>query len=209
MYLSDRNGHLHDAASYFSTLAEITRNLQTSKADEIARFLLRVYERGRTVFLFGNGGSASLASHFACDLAKGTSVQGRERKRFRAIALTDNVPTMTAWANDAGYEDIFAEQLRNLIQPGDLAFAISCSGNSPNVLKALRVAKECGGGTIGIGGFRGGQMKALCDISLIVPSDNMQIIEDLHLSIAHCVFTLVKNGISGVDYKQSIAVGAS
>jgi D-sedoheptulose 7-phosphate isomerase len=160
------------------------------------------------MFLFGNGGSASLASHFACDLGKGTCMQGNDRKRLRAIALTDNIPTITAWANDSGFDDIFAEQLRNLVQRGDVAFAISCSGNSRNVLEALHVARTAGAITIGLGGFEGGRMKSMCDSCLIVPSDNMQIIEDLHLSIAHCIFTLVRNRIAEHDgHKVVAAIG--
>jgi D-sedoheptulose 7-phosphate isomerase len=155
--------------------------------------LLRAYEQQRTIFLFGNGGSAALASHFACDLAKGT-VNGSP-KRFRVMALTDNVPLITAWANDAKYEDIFAEQLANFARPGDVAFAISASGNSPNVLKALRVAKQAGSITAGLTGFSGGRMLALCDACVVVACDNMQIIEDLHLCVAHSLFTCVRTAI--------------
>jgi D-sedoheptulose 7-phosphate isomerase len=195
---------------YFSKLSEVVLELSHERADEIASALTEACERNSTVFLFGNGGSASLASHFACDLGKGTSDPRSYRKRFRALALTDNIPTMTAWANDSSYEDIFAEQLRNLVEPGDIAFGISCSGNSPNVLKALTVARELGATTIGLGGFQGGKMKALCDLCLIVPSDNMQIIEDLHLSIAHAIFTIVRNRISTTFEKEkAIAVGTN
>jgi D-sedoheptulose 7-phosphate isomerase len=109
------------------------------------------------------------------------------------VSLVDNVPTMTAWANDSTYENVFAEPLSNLVSPEDIALAVSGSGNSPNVLRALRLAKEAGAVTIGFGGFAGGKMKSLCDICVVVPSDNMQIIEDLHLSIAHTVFTIMVN----------------
>jgi D-sedoheptulose 7-phosphate isomerase len=124
--------------------------LPLARIDSIAAMLYRAYENGKTIFAFGNGGSASLASHFACDLGKGTSIQGNERKRFRAIALTDNIPSLTAWANDSSYDDIFSEQLRNLVQSGDIAFGISCSGNSRNVLKALEVARQHDAITIGL-----------------------------------------------------------
>jgi D-sedoheptulose 7-phosphate isomerase len=102
---------------------------------------------------------------------------------------------MTAWANDANYEDIFAEQLTTFIRPGDIAFAISCSGKSPNVLKALRVAREANAFTIGLTGFEGGHMKDLCDVCLIVPSDNMQIVEDLHLSVTHAVYRALRSRV--------------
>lgn len=184
------------ASAYFRQLSKAISDLQYDVIDEIADVLHQRYESGQTIFLFGNGGSASLASHFACDLGKGTSVPSVDRRRLRAVALTDNIPTMTAWANDSSYDDIFSEQLQNLVTPGDIAFGISCSGNSPNVLKALSVARIMGATTIGLGGFQGGRMKDLCDICLVVPSDNMQIIEDIHLSVAHALFTIVRDQIS-------------
>jgi D-sedoheptulose 7-phosphate isomerase len=145
------------------------------------------------VYIFGNGGSAALASHFACDLGKGTA-NGSE-KRFRVLALTDNVPLITAWANDANYADIFAEQLANLVRPGDVAFGISGSGNSSNVLRGLQVAKQAGATTVGLTGFGGGELKDQCDACVIVPSENMQIIEDLHLCVAHSLFTSIRRKI--------------
>jgi D-sedoheptulose 7-phosphate isomerase len=196
---------IKDAASYFDGLRETLAQLSELTIDRIARTVSKAYDDKKTIFLFGNGGSASLASHFACDLSKGTSAYCIGRKRLRAVALTDNVPTTTAWANDSSYDDIFAEQLRSFVEPGDIAFAISCSGNSRNVLKALAVARESGATTIGLGGFAGGKMKSLCDISLIVPSTNMQFIEDLHLSVAHCIFTLVCDRIAVGSGKIAVA----
>ena len=176
--------------SYFRSLSETIQKLPFKEIEAISEVLIDAYENSRMIFLFGNGGSAALASHLACDLGKGT-VNGSGR-RFRVLSLTDNVPLMTAWANDAHYEDIFAEQLENYVKPGDIAFAISGSGNSPNVLKALRSARTAGAITIGLGGFQGGQMKALCDLCLVVPCDNMQMIEDLHLCISHALFTCIR-----------------
>ena len=178
---------------YFDLLSQTIRSLPFDQVDKVADILFGAYERQRTVFIFGNGGSAALASHFACDLAKGT-VNG-SKKRFRVMALTDNVPLMTAWANDSKYEDIFCEQLANFATPGDIAFAISASGNSPNVLKALRVAKQTGCIAAGLTGFSGGRMLALCDECIVVPCDNMQIIEDLQLCVAHSLFTCVRSKI--------------
>lgn len=162
--------------------------------DQVAEVLYKAYLQHQAVLLFGNGGSAALASHLACDLGKGTVLNGAER--FRVIALTDNIPLITAWANDSRYEDIFAEQMRNFIQPRDIAFAISGSGNSSNVLRALELARAVGAYTIGLGGYQGGKMKSLCDLCIVVPSENMQIIEDLHLSIGHCVFRAVQAQIA-------------
>jgi len=162
--------------------------------DRVAEVLYKAYLEHRAVLLFGNGGSAALASHLACDLAKGTVTNGTQR--LRAIALTDNIPLITAWANDSRYDDIFAEQMRNFLQPRDIALAISGSGNSTNVLKALELARSVGAYTIGFSGYQGGKMKPLCDLCVVVPSENMQIIEDLHLSIAHCVFRAVRAQIT-------------
>jgi D-sedoheptulose 7-phosphate isomerase len=182
-----------DCRSYFDLLSRTVASLPFDQVENVTKVLVDAYEQRRTVFVFGNGGSAALASHFACDLSKGT-VNGSS-KRFRVMALTDNVPLMTAWANDSNYEDIFAEQLANFAAPRDVAFAISASGNSPNVIKALRTAKESGCLTVGLTGFSGGQMRALCDACIVVPCENMQIIEDLQLCVAHSLFTCVRAGI--------------
>ena len=179
-----------DARQYFEELQRVVTLLPRAEIEQIAATLVKAFESERMVYTFGNGGSASLASHLACDLGKGTAYCNGA-KRFRVLALTDNLPTMTAWANDSSYEEVFAEQLRNFVQPGDVAFAISGSGNSQNVLRALEVARKAGATVVGISGFQGGRMKALCDICVVVPSNNMQIIEDLHLAMAHSIFRMV------------------
>jgi D-sedoheptulose 7-phosphate isomerase len=180
--------------AYFSCLSRTVEVLPFKAIDEAVEVLMRAYETSATIFLFGNGGSAALASHLACDLGKGT-VNGSP-KRFRALALTDSVPLMTAWANDSKYDNIFAEQLLNFVQPQDVAFAISGSGNSPNVLNALKEARKAGALNVGLTGFEGGQMKALCDVCVVIPSDNMQIIEDLHLCVAHSLFTAIRQKLN-------------
>src|ERR1700690_1788316 len=167
-----------DAKEYFDELQRTMARLPKEGINQIADTLVRANESGRMVYLFGNGGSASLASHFACDLGKGTAYCNGG-KRFRVLALTDNLPTLTAWANDSSYEDVFSEQLRNFVEARDVVFAISGSGNSKNVLNALQLARSAGATTIGITGFQGGAMKALCEICVVIPSDNMQIIEVL------------------------------
>lgn len=179
-----------DVDTYFDNVVRAIGKMPVATVNQIVAVLLQAYGSSRTVYLFGNGGSAALASHFVCDLGKGAT--NGSSKRFKALAFTDNVPLMTAWANDAHYEDIFAEQLSNFVRPDDIALAISCSGKSPNVLKALKVAREAGAFTIGLTGFEGGDMKHICDLCLIVPSNNMQIIEDLHLSVTHAVFTALR-----------------
>ena len=183
------------SASYFENHTRVLAGLPHSKVEQVAEKLYHAFENSRGVYVFGNGGSASLASHLACDFGKGTSMDGNTQKRFRVMSLTDNLPLLTSWANDTSYDLVFAEQIRNFAQRGDIALAISGSGNSPNVLLGLQAAREAGAFTIGLGGFQGGKMKPLCDLSVVILSDNMQIIEDLHVSVSHALFTLVRNRI--------------
>jgi D-sedoheptulose 7-phosphate isomerase len=192
---SHRGCQITTSREYFYLYEQVVSRLPFSAMDNATAELLRAYEKGLNVFLFGNGGSAALASHIACDLGKGTVVKGNGSKRFRVLALTDNIPIMTAWANDSSYEDIFSQQLYNFLEPGDITFAISGSGNSPNVLRALQTARDAGACTIGLTGFDGGKMLAFCDHCIVVPSDNMQIIEDLHLSVAHAIFSVLRHKI--------------
>src|SRR5437879_1161126 len=177
---------------YFHTLSQVIPRLPYSTINLAVAAILRAFEEGRTVFVFGNGGSAATASHIACDLNKGTS-ESAQSQRIKVMSLTDNVPLVTAWANDVSYEHVFSEQLKNFVQARDVALAISASGNSPNVLRALKTARESRAITVGVSGYQGGKMKALCDICAVVPSDNMQMIEDLHHAIAHSIFTAVRH----------------
>lgn len=179
---------------YLRALANLLERVPVSVIDDIVKAILRAYGEQRTVFLYGNGGSAALASHCACDLGKGTSIANSAR--LRVVSLTDNIPLITAWANDSAFEEIFVEQLRNLLQPGDISFAISCSGNSPNVVNALRYSRDAGAVNVGITGFAGGRMTALCDHCLVIPSENMQLIEDLHHAVSHAIFTAVRHRIA-------------
>jgi D-sedoheptulose 7-phosphate isomerase len=194
-----------NAQSYFARLSQTVHRLPFETIDRVSDLLLDAYDNGRMIYLFGNGGSAALASHFACDLGKGT-ING-SKKRFRVLALTDNVPLMTAWANDSRYEDIFAEQLANFVHEDDVAFAISGSGNSRNVLNALMLAREAKATTIGLVGYQGGKMKDLCDVCVIVPSDNMQVIEDLHLCVAHALFSAIHRKLAAADLSKFASQG--
>ena len=200
---------IRSSREYFETYQSVIADLPHSVIEQAIGELLRAYENRSTVFIFGNGGSAALASHFACDLGKGTLIGNNGHKRFRVTALTDNVPLMTAWANDSCYEQIFAEPLQNFVAPGDVAFAISGSGNSPNVLRALEVARDARATTIGLAGFDGGRMKNLCDVCVILPSDNMQIIEDYHLSVTHAMFSVIRQRISEAVLAKPTASGVS
>lgn len=151
---------------------------------EIISTIQKAKDNGKTIFVFGNGGSSATASHFVCDLTKFIGV--------KVICLSDNTPSVLAIANDISYEDIFLEQLKVFMEDGDVVIGFSGSGMSKNVLKALEYAK-LRGKTIGITGFDGGLMKSNTDICLIVPNDNMQQIEDVHLMISHLVMSVLKN----------------
>jgi D-sedoheptulose 7-phosphate isomerase len=188
------NGNGGSTAHYFERLSSLIPRLPYADVDRIAALIVQAFHNSRTVFVFGNGGSAASASHMMCDMNKGTIDPGQSR-RLKVLALTDNVPLMTAWANDSHYEQIFAEQLRNFAQKGDIAFAISGSGNSPNVLMGLEAAREIGAQTAGITGYEGGKMKALCDVCAVVPCENMQLIEDMHHAILHSMFAAVAQQI--------------
>jgi D-sedoheptulose 7-phosphate isomerase len=178
------------AKKYLAAAQKILGRLDYAVIDQMAEAIWHGYEGGKTLFLFGNGGSAALASHFACDIGKGT-IAGGER-RLKTIALTDNVPLITAWANDQSYEDIFSEQLDGLAEKGDIAMAISGSGNSPNVIKGLQAAHRIGLQALVLTGFAGGKAKPLADLCLVVPSDSMQHIEDAHLCATHAIFLAIR-----------------
>jgi D-sedoheptulose 7-phosphate isomerase len=167
--------------------------MQATQATDI---LFRAYLEDRMVFTFGNGGSAALASHLATDLGKGTHFPGpaalASARRLRILSLTDNVPMLTAWGNDTAYEDVFARQMENFIHKDDVAFGISGSGNSPNVLRALELARKVGATTVGLVGFGGGKMKELLDCPLVVASHQMQQVEDAHVILSHMIFLDLK-----------------
>ena len=176
--------------SYAASLQSTLDTLPMADLTAVVEALLDAGDRGSTIFILGNGGSAATASHFACDLAKGAQRPGV--RPFRVIALTDNVPLMTAWGNDTSYDRIFAEQLRPLVQADDVVVGISGSGSSPNVLEAMRVAREAGAYTIGWTGFKGGKLKNLVDVCVVVPSNSMEQIEDVHLVMEHAVCTTLR-----------------
>ncbi|HEY1197999.1 MAG TPA: SIS domain-containing protein [Thermoplasmata archaeon] len=163
--------------------------------ERIVPILLRARGEDRTIFFFGNGGSASTASHFVTDIAKvagGTEGRGKG-KRFRCVSLNDNVPGLTAWANDVGYAEVFSGPLKSLAEKGDVAVAISGSGNSPNVLEAVRTARAMGLTTIGLTGMGGGKLKDLVDVALVVPSNSMQHTEDTHLITLHLLTAYLRD----------------
>lgn len=174
-----------DVRSYFSTVQELINKVPFETVDKVVEALVNANRAGQTVYICGNGGSASTATHFGCDLAKRPIVAGQPR--YRVIPLTDNNALMTALSNDIGYEVVFSEQLIPLVRKGDILIGISGSGNSKNVLKAVEVAKEAGAITIGFSGYDGGKLAPAVDISVHIPSFNMAMVEDIHLMLEHAI----------------------
>jgi D-sedoheptulose 7-phosphate isomerase len=200
---------MEDFSQYVGEVQDILGRLPLEQLQAICDALYRAYENDQTIFVFGNGGSAALASHLACDLGKGThapcppTLDMSGVRRIKVFSVTDNVPMITAWANDAAYEDIFVEQIENFIRPGDVAFGISGSGNSPNVLKALQLARERNATTVGFTGFQGGKMRNLLDYGIVVPSNSMQQIEDVHLVMGHLVFLNLRDRVQAQGLRVS------
>jgi D-sedoheptulose 7-phosphate isomerase len=172
--------------AYLDEVSGLVAALPVEHVDRTVERLLEAYDQGRQLFLLGNGGSAATASHLLADFQKCIYMAGG--KTFRALAVTDSIPLITAWANDTHYDNVFAEQLRPWVQPGDLVIAFSGSGNSPNVLRAVQVARELGAWVLGLAGYEGGKLKDLVDECIIVPCDNMQRIEDCHMVLGHLLF---------------------
>ena len=170
---------------YLAELDATLRALPQGQVADLIDAIRDVRERDAQIFVVGNGGSAATASHFAVDLGKGASL-GAER-RFRVLSLTDNVPWLTALGNDLSYDDVFVEQLRNYARPGDLLLAFSGSGNSENVLRAVRYANSIGCRTIGLAGYAGGRLRDEAQECLVVRADHMGRIEDGHFVIQHLV----------------------
>jgi D-sedoheptulose 7-phosphate isomerase len=179
------------APTYLTQMQGILAVLPVGLIYHAGEILLAARRRGAQVFTLGNGGSAANASHIACDLSKGCIRQ--DLPHFRVISLVDNVPLATAWANDTGYENIFAAQLENLLQPDDVVLALSGSGRSPNVIRAVRLARQRGAVVIGLTGYDGGLLKELANPCIIVPSDCMEQVEDTHLIIGHMLSTHLRD----------------
>lgn len=172
---------------YLNNVCTAIERLPEDRIQEAVDILAEAIENGQQIFLLGNGGSAANASHISEDLLKG--IKECTGKRARVLALTDSVPLITAWANDTSYENIFSEQIDSLLNPGDVVIAISGSGNSPNVIKAVEKANEMGGITLGWSGYSGGRLAQIAQKPIVVESDNMQRIEDVHLVLGHLIYT--------------------
>jgi len=178
-------------------ISDVRRVLTEISSDDLARVvevILDAHRQMRHVYIIGNGGSASTASHFACDLSKAT-VTGNH-PRLRVTSLTDNVALLTAWANDSSYDAVFAEQLVNLLDPGDVVIAISASGKSPNVLAAIAAAHSRGAVTMAMVGFTGGPLKHMVDVAVHVPSHSYGVVEDCHLVLEHAITAAMRGALA-------------
>lgn len=170
---------------YKTALLEALDSIDLEKVNQAIALFCDARANRRSVFVCGNGGSASTASHFACDMVKGASYERSER--FRIMALTDQLPTLTAYANDVSYDCVFVEQLKNFAEPGDLFMGISGSGNSPNVIRAMEYARSIGCRTVALTGRDGGKLAPLADLSIQVPVPHMGRIEDAHMIVCHMI----------------------
>ena len=176
--------------NYFAELSKGLSKLDKNKIKTIIDVIYNAWENEKQIFILGNGGSASTASHFACDIGKGTlgrNYNDRRIKRFKVISLTDNVATITAYANDLSFDDVFSQQLNNLVCEDDVVIAITGSGNSVNVIKALDVAKQAKAITIAFLGFDGGKVKDMVDYPLIFEDSHYGRVEDAHMILEHLI----------------------
>lgn len=179
---------------YLSSVASAIGNLPVEDIEAAVARLFEVWRRGGTAFLIGNGGSAATASHMVNDFTKLTRCAGR--RPFRALALTDSVPLMTAWANDEDYASIFSQQLKTFLDPRDVVVAISTSGESPNILRAVEYARQIGAVTVGLTGRSGGALGSLADVAIRVPSDDIGQQEDAHLVLCHVLSYALRQRIA-------------
>lgn len=184
--------------AYIDEMKKILDSFPHDEFERLIEGLLDAYLADKRIFVMGNGGSASTATHWACDINKGCSFN--QEKRFKVICLNDNVATLMAYANDLSYQDIFVEQLKNFFVPGDVVIAISGSGNSANVLKAVQHANEHGGFTVGLCGFSGGRLHKIVDLPIHIPIHDMQKVEDLHMIIAHMTMQRIRQILTKDDH---------
>lgn len=183
-------------AQIFRTMASFCLSFDSAGVEPVIAQLEAAYHERKTIYLFGNGGSAATASHFCQDLGKGTIGKLLDSKRIKAVSLTDNVPYLLAWANDAGYEAVFEQQLRNLAEAGDIAIGISCSGNSRNVLRAIDYANTAKLVTIGMTAFDGGDLKTKVQYNIHVPFEKAGMAEVAHLLIAHYIVESLRSRLA-------------
>jgi D-sedoheptulose 7-phosphate isomerase len=202
---------------YLAEMKQVIDSLSPADIDRAIEILFDAWRRGATVFFIGSGGSASTATHFACDISKVTIAPGQ--RRFRAVSLCDNIPLTSAWTNDNGFESVFSEQLRNLMRPGDVLVAISVHGGSgedrggpwsQNLLCAVRTAREeFGAKVIGLAGFDGGLLRELADVCVLVPIASTPQVESFHLALEHLISFCLKEKIAAETVDMTGRAGAA
>lgn len=193
---------VQDINNYYEREKKVIDSLDKEEINEALNCLLKHYEHEDTIYVIGNGGSSATANHMVCDFDKGISMD--LAKQFRVISLSDNVPIIMAIGNDVGFEDVFYLQLKNKLKPTDLVVAISGSGNSHNIIKAVNYAKEVGAEVIGLTGYAGGKLKGLADIDVHAPVDDMQITEDIHMSFVHVAMQILWKYLMAKEGKDAI-----
>ena len=185
----------HYVKDYLTTLSHLIAGIDIAQVGHVVDLLEAAYRDGRRVLLCGNGGSASTASHLVCDLSKNILLDGG--KPFEVHALTDSPALLSAWGNDTEFAYIFAGQARTWLRPGDILMAISGSGNSPNILRAVEIAREVGATSIGLCGYGGGKLAQEADVALVVHRRNMQQVEDIHMILGHVLFSALRDRVRG------------
>lgn len=183
---------------YIDLEKSVLDNLDINAINDAMNAIMEAYEGLHTIYIFGNGGSSTTASHWQNDFNKGISECVENKFRFQC--LNDNIATIMAIANDISFEEVFRFQLKNRLEKGDLVIAISGSGNSKNIINAVEYAKECGNKIIGMTGYDGGKLKSMCDISLHVPVMSMQTTEDVHIIFDHLIMSIFYKTLCGKEH---------
>ncbi len=191
-----------DFTTYFEKVAETLKKVDQEALDKLVEIIFECRDRGNSVYIFGNGGSAATASHIAGDFLKGISYQ--LEKRFKVICLSDNIPGTSAISNDLSYDEVFIEPLKTYLSKNDVVIGISGSGNSLNVVKALEYAKTSGATTVALCGFNGGKIKEISDLAIHVPINDMEITEDIHLIMFHAIKQKINYRLKGENYSMGL-----
>jgi D-sedoheptulose 7-phosphate isomerase len=190
---------MHNIKTYFKEIKQVLEHTSLAEISTAVDLLIQSQTERRRIFVMGNGGSAAMASHFACDLGKGAVIE--EKPRFKVYSLADNISMLTAYGNDVGYEVVFSEPLQALAEPGDLAVLISSSGNSQNIINAADTAKDLQLKTLAVTGFEGGKLRDKVDVCVIVPTDHehpdcMQHAEDAQGIVLHAIFVAIRQRLN-------------
>ncbi len=206
--MMEHKSRVRSAANYLTGLAQVIKALPLEPIARLIADIEQAQLNDRQIFVMGNGGSAATASHMACDLAKNTFDRsaGLRASHLRVVSLTDNVAWISALGNDEGYDQIFADQLRALLRPGDLVIAVTGSGNSPNILEGVRVARALGARVVGMLGFDGGLVREMLDDYVLVPSGNYGYIEDVHLMLNHILVSHMRDVLKGEPIASALEV---